>query len=265
VLVAVVTALVATAGASPVTADVSLTKSDSPDPVNEGGTLTYTLRVANAGTGVATNTRVTDDLDSQVDPGPVTTTAGSCDVRGKKVECELGNLASGAKETVTIQATPKKDGQLSNTATAESDTPDPNGANNQDTETTTVLASPAAPSCKNKAATIVGTAASETLTGTAGRDVIVALAGDDVVNSGEQKDLVCAGDGNDKVNAGADNDRVSGNKGRDKIKGKSGHDELRGNANRDTLKGNSGNDLLAGGGGDDRCKGGTGNDTLRSC
>jgi uncharacterized repeat protein (TIGR01451 family) len=261
----VVPVVAATAGAGPVTsADLALTKSDSPDPVTQDGTLTYSVQVKNNGPAAATNVVVSDDLSSHVDPGTATASQGSCDIQGKKVTCELGTLASGASATVTIQVSPKQDGQLVNEASVESDVADPQTANNQDTETTTVTAGGAA-SCKKKAATIVGTNAGETLTGTPKRDVILALGGDDQISGDAKGDLICAGDGNDFVRAGSDNDRVAGNAGKDKIKGQSGNDELKGNAGKDGLRGNAGDDLLAGGKSKDRCKGGKGDDTLRSC
>jgi uncharacterized repeat protein (TIGR01451 family) len=43
-------------------ADLSITKTASPDPVSPGGTLTYTLEVANTGTGAAKSVRVMDFL-----------------------------------------------------------------------------------------------------------------------------------------------------------------------------------------------------------
>jgi len=47
-------------------ADLSLTKSDSPDPVAAGEVLTYTLDVQNAGPQDATGTTVTDTLPAGV-------------------------------------------------------------------------------------------------------------------------------------------------------------------------------------------------------
>ena len=250
------------AGAAVDPADLSLTKSDSPDPVAENATLTYTVEVQNAGPDPATNVTVTDNLDSQVTPGSATATVGTCDTQGKKVTCELGTLANGASATITIQVTPKKTGQITNTASVTSDVTDPVATNNEDTEATTVSATAG---CGKKPATITGTDAAETLTGTNGGDVILALGGDDQVNSGGGKDIVCAGSGNDGVTGGSGNDTVKGQSGLDTAKGQSGGDTVRGGGDNDKLRGNGGNDLLAGGGGNDSCKGGRGKDLLRSC
>src|SRR5207247_11469347 len=47
-------------------ADLSIVKTDSPDPVQSGQELTYTLTVTNNGPDVATDTVVTDSLPSRV-------------------------------------------------------------------------------------------------------------------------------------------------------------------------------------------------------
>jgi uncharacterized repeat protein (TIGR01451 family) len=254
------------AGASPGDpADLSLRKSDSPDPVVEDGALTYTLEVENAGPDPATNAVVSDDLPSQVDPVSAEPSAGNCEIQGKKVNCELGTLASEASATVTIEVRPTKAGVITNEAEVESEVEDPHPANNRDTENTTVSEAPAGATCKKQAATIEGTDAGETLTGTEGKDVILARGGDDQINAGGGKDLVCAGDGNDLTRSGGGNDIAKGQGGSDTAKGQGGGDTLKGNRGRDKLNGGSGNDLLAGGKGIDRCKGGAGSDTLRSC
>jgi uncharacterized repeat protein (TIGR01451 family) len=246
-------------------ADLSLIKSDNPDPVGEDAVLTYTIQVQNGGPDPATNVAVTDDLPSQVDPGSATPSTGTCEVMGKKVTCELGTIAAGGSATVTIEVTTKKAGEITNTAEVASDVDDPQPANNEDSETTAVTTAPPAATCKKKAPTITGTDAGETLNGTDKKDVILAGGGDDQVNGGDANDLICAGDGNDSVLAGAGNDFVKGQLGRDAIKGQAGGDTLRGNRGRDKLRGGSENDLLAGGRGRDSCRGGRGNDILRSC
>ena len=77
------------------TSDLSLTKSDSPDPVFAGAPLAYSIRVSNAGPDTATNTVVTDNLPK--DTGFVSAQAaqGSCSVSGnhRTVTCKIGTLA----------------------------------------------------------------------------------------------------------------------------------------------------------------------------
>src|SRR5256712_2190391 len=47
-------------------ADLSITKTDNPDPVNAGATLTYTVTVTNSGPSTAANVQVTDNLPAGV-------------------------------------------------------------------------------------------------------------------------------------------------------------------------------------------------------
>ena len=82
-------------------ADVSITNTDSPDPVTVGGSLTYTLHVHNAGPNAAAAVTVTDTLPAGVSFESATTTAGSC-AGANTITCALGTLASGADATVTI-------------------------------------------------------------------------------------------------------------------------------------------------------------------
>jgi uncharacterized repeat protein (TIGR01451 family) len=253
-------------------ADLSLTKSDSPDPVAEGAALTYTILVSNAGPDTATNVVVTDDLPKQIDFVSATSTSGTCQTpsgkgkgKGGKVQCNLGTLSNGGTATVTITTTASKSGDISNTASVTSDVIDPQTANNSDTEATKVLAAAKASTCANKKATIVGTPGDDLLIGTSGSDVILALAGNDKVFARSGKDLVCAQGGADIVNGGAGADLIRAGSGPDLVKGGGGGDELRGQRGRDLLRGNRGPDLLVGGRGFDRCRGGAGRDTLRSC
>jgi uncharacterized repeat protein (TIGR01451 family) len=251
-------------------ANLSLTKTDSPDPVTEGSQLTYTINVSNAGPDEATNVVVTDNLSSRLDFVSATASSGSCQAptgkgHGGKVTCSLGAIANAGTATVTIVVTPNKAGTVSNTASVTSEVPDPQANNNSDTEATTVNKAPAGPTCFRKDATIVGTPGDDVLTGTDGKDVIVALAGADQVSALGGKDLVCSRGGADLVDAGPDADRVSGGRGRDVLKGRGGGDELQGRRGRDRLRGNAGNDLLRGGRGRDRCRGGPGSDTVISC
>jgi uncharacterized repeat protein (TIGR01451 family) len=249
-------------------ADLSLAKTDSPDPVIRREVLTYTLEVENAGPDPATNTVVEDQLPSSVDPLSADTSVGTCDTQGKAVTCELGELASAATATVTITVRPKNAGQIANTASVQSDVADPQTANNVDAETTTVERPPKKPKparCKKRRADIVGTSAGETLTGTDDSEVFKAKGGDDRIEAGGGHDVICAGGGNDFVHAGGGNDFAKGQRGGDTLKGSRGGDTLKGNRGPDNLKGGRGNDLLAGGKGRDSCRGGRGRDTERSC
>jgi uncharacterized repeat protein (TIGR01451 family) len=249
-------------------ADLVLTKSDSPDPVREGRVLTYTITVENQGPDAATNVTVTDVLPTgQKGVDFVSATPNSCQKTGHTVTCDLGTLANGETATVTIKVRPRSAGQLSNTASVSSSTPDSVSANNSDTETTTVTQAPsgAQPKCAGQTATMVGTPGDDTLIGTPGRDVIKARGGDDVVRARGGRDLVCAGRGGDLVTGGRRADTVRGGAGGDTLRGNRGGDTLRGGRGRDHLFGGFGADLLVGGRGFDHCSGGPGGDVRRSC
>jgi uncharacterized repeat protein (TIGR01451 family) len=120
------------------TADLSVTNSDSPDPVAKGAALTYSIVVTNNGTGSAAGVQLSDSLPANVQFISAAATVGSCAQSGGTVSCNLGSLGSGSSATVTIIVTPKKTGTLSNTAQVSSSTPDSNPANNTATAQTVV-------------------------------------------------------------------------------------------------------------------------------
>jgi uncharacterized repeat protein (TIGR01451 family) len=121
------------------TADLSVAKSDSADPVSKGAALTYSIVVTNNGPGSATGVQLTDTLPANVQFVSVTSSAGSCSQTGSIVTCNLGDLNNGASVPVTIIVIPKKAGTITNTAQVSSLSPDPNAANNIDMEQTTVI------------------------------------------------------------------------------------------------------------------------------
>ena len=111
--------------------DLSLTKTGAPDPVVAGGTLTYTLTVANAGPSDAIGVQVNDTLPS----GVTFVAAPGCTFSGpSSVACPIGALASGATavRTVTVTVDPSAlDGSLlTNTAFVDGIYSDPNLGNN---------------------------------------------------------------------------------------------------------------------------------------
>ena len=121
-------------------ADLSVTKTDSPDPVHVGQNLTYTIRVKNGGAAKATGVTLTDPLPKNAGFGSVSTSQGTCSLKPDKllVSCSLGSLASGATATVTIVIKPTVKGTITNTAKASATQTDPNTANNSATAVTTV-------------------------------------------------------------------------------------------------------------------------------
>ena len=122
----------------PRTANLELVKSDSPDPVSLGGTLTYTLQVANHGPSDASAVTITDTLPVSVAFDSATPSQGSCMHAAGTVTCDLGALAEQATATVTIQVTPQASGTIVNQASVDSPQGDDNPADNSDTEQTVV-------------------------------------------------------------------------------------------------------------------------------
>jgi uncharacterized repeat protein (TIGR01451 family) len=251
-------------------ADLSVTISDSPDPVTSGATLTYTVLVHNAGPDPATNTVVTDGLPGGVTLVSATATGGgTCALSSGKEICNLGTVTTTTDRTITIKVTVKKaSGSLTDTASVTSDVADPTPSNNLDSETTTIKKPPKPPKaaqCHGETVTILGTAGPDTLFGTNGDDVISALQGDDTIYGLRGGDIVCGGSGTDAIRSGPGNDLVIGGSGSDFIFGRRGDDLIFGGHGRDRLRGGNGDDLIGGGPGFDRCHGGRGLDRLRSC
>jgi uncharacterized repeat protein (TIGR01451 family) len=129
-------------------ADLSIAKTDSPDPVAAGEDLTYGLTVENNGPSTAVNVLVEDRLPANVSVVSVNATGGaSCNAgvpgdAAQPTTCAFDSMAAGASETMTIVVTvlPQASGLLQNSASVASDTHDPNNANNLATTTTTVAA-----------------------------------------------------------------------------------------------------------------------------
>jgi len=254
--------------AQPGSADLTISKADSPDPVSVGSSLTYTLQVQNLGPDPASGVIVTDELPKGVDFVSATASPGQCSRKGRKVTCALGGLNAptvnyGPPPTVTLTVIPRKVGTITNQASVKGDQKDPVSANNKASATTSVVGPPA--TCRGVPVTIAGTAGNDTIAGTGSRDVIATLGGDDTVVALAGRDLICAGAGSDHVGAGPAADRVFGGAGDDRLLGRGGPDVLKGNGGDDALKGNRGADRLRGGLGSDRCRGGAGVDSIRGC
>jgi uncharacterized repeat protein (TIGR01451 family) len=133
--------------ASPTQADVAILKTASPEPVDQGTNLTYTLQVTNNGPAVATGVTVTDILPSQVTYSSVSiaSSQGSCTYTSATttVSCTLNNMNVGALVIITINvnaATFSSSTTASNTATVTSTTTDPNSTNNSSTAISTIQA-----------------------------------------------------------------------------------------------------------------------------
>jgi uncharacterized repeat protein (TIGR01451 family) len=124
----------------PRSADLSVSKSDSPDPAHVGQQLTYTITVTNNGASTATGVTLRDNLPKATGFGSASSTQGSCTRSKQTVTCNLGDLADDASATVTIVVKPTKKGTITNVASAAVSAPtDPVSTNNSDSEETKVL------------------------------------------------------------------------------------------------------------------------------
>ena len=136
---------------SDIPADLSVTKTDSPDPVNVGENVTYIINVTNHGPE-STDVTLTDTLPPEVTFVSATPSQGSCSGTST-VTCDLGNMNSGTGATVTIVVnvpiTTPAGTVLRNTAQVSGTRPepDPDPHPNTSTEETTVYRAPRRGDC----------------------------------------------------------------------------------------------------------------------
>jgi uncharacterized repeat protein (TIGR01451 family)/LPXTG-motif cell wall-anchored protein len=119
-------------------ADLAITKTAQPVPVQAGRPVTYTLTVTNNGPSAAQSVKVTDPVPAPLTYASSTTSSGSCTEADGTVTCAVGTVAPGDVVTVTVVANVPSGAppnQLANTATVSSPTPDPVDDNNSATYT----------------------------------------------------------------------------------------------------------------------------------
>ncbi|WP_328997312.1 hypothetical protein OHA18_22925 [Kribbella sp. NBC_00709] len=119
-------------------ADLAITKTAQPTPVQAGRPVTYTLTVTNNGPSAAQSVTVTDPVPSPLQYVSATPSSGSCTEADGTVKCTVGTVAPGDVVTVTVVANVPSGAppnQLDNTATVKSPTPDPVDDNNSATYT----------------------------------------------------------------------------------------------------------------------------------
>ncbi len=156
-------------------ADLSITKTDSPDPVTAGNNLTYTITVTNNGPDAASTVSWSDTLPAGTTFVSQPAVAGwSCTLpsvgAGGTVTCSNPSFAVGSAVftlTVKVGAGVAGGTVLSNTATVTSTTGDPMSGNNSSTTTTTVAASADLSITKTDGVTTVTPGGSTTYTITA--------------------------------------------------------------------------------------------------
>lgn len=137
--------------------DLVVSIQDDPDPVAPGGTVTFTVLVANVGNEDSYSTTVNFNTDGDDIVSATSSSEGECSWEGTSVSCDLGyipgsNVSGGGEASVPLLAfneaeavievtAPSEDGQFDSSATADSfvsDQNDTNPSDNEDSETTTV-------------------------------------------------------------------------------------------------------------------------------
>jgi uncharacterized repeat protein (TIGR01451 family) len=127
-------------------ADVSLDKTDSPDPLVAGTDITYTLHAHNAGPSTAPDVAIRDFLPDSVSVVSVDGGVGGVCVPGvpgdplHPTRCTYASLAPGATATmiIVVRVKPGDHKVVSNEATVASDVLDPDTSNNTASATTTI-------------------------------------------------------------------------------------------------------------------------------
>ena len=125
-------------------ADVSVSKTDSADPVNAGTGFSYTVTVSNAGPSDATLVQLVDLLPSEVVFVSAVPDKGSCSELAGTVTCDLGTITPGSSVDVVIAVTVPVDtaaGPITNNASVSTSTTDPVAANDSTSEDTTIATS----------------------------------------------------------------------------------------------------------------------------
>src|SRR5260370_37046962 len=126
-------------------ANLTVSKTASPNPALVGAGLSYRIVVMNHGPSPATNATVTDVLAAWPTFVSATPTQGTC-TGTTVITCNFGNLAKGASATAMIAVTPQATGQLSNTASVSATETDPDTSDNSSAITTQVTTQSSGPS-----------------------------------------------------------------------------------------------------------------------
>jgi hypothetical protein len=138
--------------------DLVVSIQDNPDPVTSGGTVTFTVLVANVGNEDSYSTTVNFNTDGDDIVSATSSSEGECSSEGTSVTCDLGyipgsNVSGGGEAPVPLLAfneaeavievtAPSEDGQFDSSAIGasfdEGPQSDTNPSDNEDSETTTV-------------------------------------------------------------------------------------------------------------------------------
>lgn len=129
----------------PASANLSLSKTASPNPGVTLANLTYRITVTNNGPSPATNVVMIDNLPAGINFSSATPTQGSC-AGTTTVTCNLGALANGAFAIVNILVQPQSVGTLTNNASVTATESDPDPSDNSASVQTAIESPSSGPS-----------------------------------------------------------------------------------------------------------------------
>lgn len=122
-------------------ADLSIRKRAEPNPAQAGAPIIYSVTVSNAGPSTARGLTVTENLSPAFAFVSASSAEGSCDQPvGAELSCAVGDLASGGSvEIIVTMDVPDDftDSDVTNTASVDSETPDPDSVDNTASFTST--------------------------------------------------------------------------------------------------------------------------------
>ena len=176
-------------------ADLVITKTAGASSAAAGGTVNWTLAIANSGPDTSNGSVVTDTLPAGLTPTGVSSSVpDACSISGQVVTCQAGEIVPGAGYQALIVTTVSDDyagAQITNTATlAPGSEADPNAANN--TASAVVSVNPGATGA-DLAVTKKASATTVKPGGTLGYQIVVTNTGGSVSTQGTVTDTLPPG------------------------------------------------------------------------
>lgn len=126
----------------PTPVNLSVTQTESADPSAVNNPLTYTIQVKNNSSATATGIVLSDTWTTGVPFVSVASDQGSCSRSGNTSTCRIPSLASGTTATISLTLKPSAVGTVNNSASAISNEPDSDSADNSTSENTTIVLPP---------------------------------------------------------------------------------------------------------------------------